>query len=129
MKINEIATLGRDPELKFLPSGGAILSLNLAFTEKVKKGDEYIDDTIWLRSVMFGKRAEYVADKVTKGDKIFVRGDLRSNNWEKDGVKHNDIQLMIDDVKLLNKKSADTKPQSQPKPKAEEDTYTDDIPF
>jgi single-strand DNA-binding protein len=129
--INGVATLGKDIELTYLPDGTGIAKMSLAFSDKVKKKGEWVDETLWLNGTLFGKQAEYIAGNATKGDFIEVRGTLRSNDWvDKDGKKHYDTSLMIDSVKLLTKKPQSA-PKPQQKPKAQE-VFEDDpncIPF
>jgi len=134
--INGVATLGKDIELTYLADGTSIAKMSLAFSDKVKKKGDWVDETLWLKATYFGKQAEYVAGSATKGDFIEVRGTLRNNDWVgQDGVKHYDTSLLIDSVRLLTKKPQSA-PQAKPLQKTaptlavEPSDYDDDeIPF
>lgn len=129
--INGVATLGKDIELSYLPDGTPIGKMSLAFSDKVKKKGEWVDETLWLNATHFGKQAEYVAGNTSKGELIEVRGTLRSNDWvDKEGKKHYDMSLMLENVRLLTKKPKQDKPQSAPKKEAfEVDDDNLEIPF
>jgi len=69
--------LGRDPEVRFAPSGTAICTMSVASTPRKKEGDKWIDDkenTVWFRVTQWGKEGEKTADQMKKGDKVIVTG-------------------------------------------------------
>jgi single-strand DNA-binding protein len=90
--LNEVAligNLGKDPEVRYLPSGDAVASFSLATTEKWRdKSGNQKEETQWHQVEAFGKLAEIVRDYCTKGKQVFVRGTLKYDQWtDKDGVK------------------------------------------
>ena len=131
--INGVATLGKDIELTYLADGTSIAKMSLAFSDKVKKKGDWVDETLWLKATYFGKQAEYVAGNATKGDFIEVRGTLRNNDWtDKEGKKHSDKYISIEKVKTLTKKpqsAPQAKPQPKPKVEPEFEIESDEIPF
>ena len=69
--------LGRDPELRYAPSGTAVAAFSMATTER-KKNDkgEYADETIWWRITAWGNTAEFVAKHMKKGARLLVQGKV-----------------------------------------------------
>jgi len=87
-RVSLIGNVGKDPEVRFLPSGDPVASFSLATSESWKdKSGEKQEKTEWHRIEVFGKLAEIVQQYVTKGSKLFVEGTLVYDEWEKDGVK------------------------------------------
>lgn len=80
--------LGADPEMRYLPSGDAVVDLRLASSRpfKRKDSDEWDEDTTWVNVTAFGSKAERVAEYASKGTPVIVEGRLRLETWEaKDG--------------------------------------------
>src|SRR5262245_14830157 len=91
MDINEVTLLGRvgkDPELKWTNSGAAVCTFSLA-TERKWKGQDNQEhkDTQWHRIVAWGGLAELGAEQFKKGTTVFVRGQLNTRNYDKNGTK------------------------------------------
>lgn len=87
--------LTRDVELSHMQDGKAVAKFTVAVNRAYKdaNGDRQAD---FHNCVIFGKRAEAVANYFHKGDMIGVVGDLRDNNYEKDGVTHYNKQIVVD---------------------------------
>src|SRR5580700_5350449 len=77
-----VGNLGKDPEVRQTPSGTTVGNLRLGVTERLKKGDEYKDQTEWFTIVCFGKTAENASKYLQKGRQIFVEGRLQTRTWE-----------------------------------------------
>ena len=125
-KIIVLGNLGADPETRTTAGGSVVCNLRVAVSEKVKKGDTWVDETEWFRVVCFGKTAEQVARFCTKGKTVWVEGKIRTNKWEdKEGVTRYTTELIADKVTFLGggKKGEDT-PGSYSDPGAD-----GDIPF
>ena len=88
-KVILIGNLGRDPEVRYLPSGDAVANLNLATTEKWKdKNGEQQEQTEWHRVAFFGRQAEICGEYLQKGSSVYVEGRLQTRKWtDKDGVR------------------------------------------
>lgn len=97
--------LTRDAELKYLPSGNAILTGSFACNERRKAGDDWIDEPCFINIVLFGKLGEALADKMGKGDPLLIEGRLKYRQWEQDGQKRSKHEIVVDKVRLLNKPS------------------------
>lgn len=92
--------LGADAEIKTLPGDkGKVASFNLAVERSYKdKSGKWHSETDWLRVVTFqpGLIDKILAKQATKGRLVFVQGALRSRTWEKDGQKHNTVEIEVD---------------------------------
>lgn len=104
MKMNVVVLTGRltrDPELKHAQSGKAFAKFSLAVGRAYEKdGVDFINCTAW------GKTAEVIAEYIKKGGAIGVQGSLRVSQYEKDGVKLNNTEVMVDRVEFLDTKKA-----------------------
>ena len=113
--------LGRDPELRYTPSGTAVVNLSGANNFKYN-GKERTD---WIPLVFWGKLAEIVSQYLKKGSRIMVGGRLQSRTWEdKDGNTHYVQEIRANDVSFLDPKSGDTveaKDETGPAPNEEDD--------
>jgi len=141
MSVNKVILLGRvgaDPEVKYMPSGNAVLNLSLATNRKFKNQESgnYEDKTEWHRVVFFNKPAETIGQYVKKGQQLYVEGRLQTRKWQdKDGVEKYSTDIISDNFTFIGSKSdsVDTDNQSsknndnfdQSSP-AQQD---DDIPF
>ena len=93
--------LGADPELRVTPSGQAILKLRLATTESyLDKSNTRQERTEWHSITIWGKRGEALGKILTKGDRIFVEGSLRTSSYEKNGEKRYRTEIIANNVIL-----------------------------
>jgi single-strand DNA-binding protein len=102
--VSIIGNLGRDPELRFTPSGKAVTALSLAVNDDF---DADADPT-WVTVVVWGKAAEAVASHKGKGDEVAVEGRLRSRTYDKDGQTHFLLEVVARRVKFLRNKAGAT---------------------
>jgi single-strand DNA-binding protein len=94
--------LGRDPELKQARAGGSVLSISVATKDREKQGDQWQDVTDWHEVVLFGRQAEYLADKARKGDRVLVEGKSKVRKWTgKDGQERQRSEVVAFSVELL----------------------------
>jgi len=94
--------LGRDPELKQARAGGSVLSISVATKDREKQGDQWQDVTDWHEVVLFGRQAEYLADKARKGDRVLVEGKSKVRKWVgKDGQERQRSEVVAFSVELL----------------------------
>jgi single stranded DNA-binding protein (ssb) len=90
-KVTLIGTLGRDPEVKYMPSGDALANLSIATSEswKDKASGEKRESTEWHRVTLFRRLAEIAGEHLHKGQQIYIEGSLKNPfNGKKDGQKH-----------------------------------------
>ena len=104
-KVILLGNLGKDPEIKFLPSGQAVANFGLATTERYKdKAGEWQDKTEWHNITAYGRQAEIIRDYVKKGHKLFIEGRLTTRSWDdKDtGKKVYRTEIVVSDLSLLS---------------------------
>ena len=95
-KVILCGNVGKDPEIKDAGST-KIVNLSVATTSRIKKGEEWVDNTQWHNVVFWGKSAEYVAKTALKGDVITVSGEINYREYtNKDGVKKNVTEIKAD---------------------------------
>jgi single-strand DNA-binding protein len=104
-KVTLLGNLGKDPEIKFLPSGQAVANFSIATTDrfKDKNSNEWQDRTEWHNIVAYGRTAEIVRDYVKKGNKLYVEGRLTTRSWDdKDsGKKIYRTEIVVNDLVLI----------------------------
>ncbi|MBI3087922.1 MAG: single-stranded DNA-binding protein [Candidatus Omnitrophica bacterium] len=97
-----IGNLTRDPELRYVPSGTAVVSFGLAVnTPLIRPGAEAKEDVCFVRIVAWGKQAESCKQYLTKGRAVFVEGRLIYRSWEQDGKTRSTLEVRADRVQFL----------------------------
>ena len=134
-RIHVVGRLGSDPELRQTNGGDAVVNFSLADTErwKDKKSGETKSKTEWFRCKCFGRQAEILAEYVHKGEHLAVSGKMRTSEWEKEGVKRQTVELVIDGFELISvRMDGNAKPQdsgNRREQSGKQDEFEDDIPF
>src|SRR6185436_7779034 len=100
-KVMLLGNLGADPELRVTSGGQAVLKLRLATTETyLDRNNTRQERTEWHSVTLWGKRGEALAKFLTKGERIFVEGSLRTSSYEKDGEKRYRTEVVASNVIL-----------------------------
>ncbi len=158
-KVILVGNLGRDPEVRYLPSGDPVANVTIATSSKYKnKTGEMVEETEWHRVTFFGKLAEIVGQYLKKGRSIYVEGRIKTRKYtDKDGVEKYATDIIANEMQMLGSRegmggpSGDdasasggyTRPapasrpaaaaaatqQTQAKPSSGFDDMDDDIPF
>jgi single-strand DNA-binding protein len=134
-KVMLIGHLGKDPELKYLPSGKGVANFSIATSEEWKDGDGKLQErTEWTNVQAWGKLAEICAQYLKKGSRVYVEGSLRTRNYDdKNGVKKYVTEVVISSLLMLvgNKSGADQSDTSSGEPLQLTDgkNKKDDLPF
>jgi len=148
-KAQIIGRVGRDPEIRYLPSGDAVASVSVATTEswKDKQTGEKKEKTEWHRVSAFGRLAEIIGEYAVKGTLIYIEGRLETREWEKEGQKHYSTEIKADQMRLLSRADSGNqergerqqrhaqRPAARPaaggqqRPASGFDDMDDDIPF
>ena len=103
-KVMLLGNLGADPELKMLAGGQAVLKLRLATTETyLDKNQARQERTEWHQVTLWGKRGEALAKILTKGERIFVEGSLRTSSYEKNGEKRYSTEINASNIILAGR--------------------------
>ncbi len=103
-KVILIGNCGRDPEVRYLPSGSAVATVSIATSSKRKdkQSGEMIEETQWHRVTFFDRLAEIVGEYVKKGRPIYVEGRLKYGKFtNKDGVEQNTCDIIATEMQLL----------------------------
>jgi single-strand DNA-binding protein len=103
-KVILVGNLGKDPEVKFTPSGVPVAKFSLATNERFKdKAGEWQDRTEWHNIVAWQRLAEIVGEYVKKGSKIYIEGRLQTSSWEdkQSGEKKYRTEIVASDLVLL----------------------------
>ncbi len=101
-KVILIGNLGRDPEVRYMPDGGAITNVSIATTESWKdKNGEKQEKTEWHRVAFFGKLAEIAGEYLKKGSQVYVEGRLQTRKWQdKDGNDKYTTEIVADRMQM-----------------------------
>jgi single-strand DNA-binding protein len=107
-KVILIGNLGRDPEVRYLPSGDAVANLNLATTEKWKdKNGDQQEQTEWHRVAFFGRQAEICGEYLKKGSSVYIEGRLQTRKWtDKEGNERSTTEIRGDRMQMLGGRGA-----------------------
>ena len=147
-KVILVGNLGRDPEMRYLPSGDAIANIAVAtsYKSKDKNTGEQKEQTEWHRVSFFGKLAEIVGQYLKKGSSVYVEGRLQTRKYtDKDGVEKYATDIIAENMQMLGgkgdagqdeqqtrqtqKPQAAPAPRPAPRPAPNFSDMDDDIPF
>lgn len=116
-KVILIGNLGRDPEIRYLPSGQTVANFSVATTERFKGRDGQMkDQTEWHNVVVYGKQAETCGQYLKKGRQVYIEGRLATRQWEaKDGSgKRSRTEVVALRVQFLGGRAAAGGGQEEP---------------
>jgi single-strand DNA-binding protein len=106
-KLMIIGNLGRDPEMRYTPSGRPVTEFTVAVSHRGKdaQSGEWVDQgTDWYRVTIWGERGERAAEQFRKGNKVFVEGRFRTREFEgRDGQKRTALEITADNVISLER--------------------------
>jgi len=107
-KVMLIGNLGKDPEIRYMPSGDAIANLTLATTENWKdKAGEKQEKTEWHRISMFGRLAEIAGEYLKKGSSVYIEGKLQTRKWQdKEGNDRYTTEIVANEMKMLGSRAS-----------------------
>ena len=137
-KVILVGNLGRDPETRYLPSGGAVTNVSLATSRSWKDRDsgEQKEKTEWHRVVFFNRLGEIAGEYLKRGSKVYVEGERRTREWEKEGQKHFTTEIVATEMQMLDSKGGNSDYEKNnnssiaaPSSLSSSDMVDDDIPF
>lgn len=103
-KVLLMGNLTRDIELRQLPSGSSIATIGLAVNEKYKdKNDQWVERVNFIDCEMFGRRAEVMAQYLSKGSPVFIEGRLRLDTWQdkNDGSNRSKLKVVVENFEFI----------------------------
>ena len=121
-KVILIGNIGKDPEVRYLPSGDAVANLTLATSENWtdKASGDKKEATEWHRVAFFGRTAEVAGQYLKKGAKIYVEGSLRTRKWQdKDGQDRYTTEVRGDVMRMLDRRGEGSGAMDQEPPQME----------
>ena len=143
-----VGHLGKDPEVRYLPNGGAVANITLATTEswRDKATGDQKEKTEWHRVILFGKLAEVAGEYLRKGSQIYIEGKLTTRKWtDQSGVEKYTTEIHVNvggTMQMLGGRQSDGAPQqsgqqqrsapTQSSPQQSNEPpmdFDDDIPF
>ena len=155
-KVILIGNLGADPEVRYMPTGGAVANIRLATSArwKDKQTGERKESTEWHRVVFFNRLAEIAGEYLKKGNQVYIEGSIRTQKWQdQNGQDRYTTEIVAREMHMLGSRSGGTVPltnstaasapassqndyapaqfqsaPSSPPPETQED-FDDDIPF
>lgn len=139
-KVIILGRLGKDPEMRYAPSGTAIATFSVATNSRQKTEGEWVDKTEWHNILAFGKSAEFAGEYLNKGKQVYIEGRLQTSSWEdQQGQKKYKTEIVVSELQMIGSKGDssggsvqeesvnETKTkEKQATPAAEEE---DDLPF
>jgi len=120
-KVTLIGNLGADPEIRYMPNGGAVANITLAttFRWKDKQSGERKDSTEWHRVVFFNRLAEIAGEYLKKGSQVYVEGRLQTRKWQgQDGQDRYTTEIIATEMHMLGSRSGGTASFSGEQPAA-----------
>lgn len=139
-KVILVGSLGKDPEVRFMPNGDAVANFSMATSEnwKDKEGNKQ-EKTEWHSIVAYRKLAEIMGQYLKKGAPVYIEGKLQTRKWEKDGVTRYSTEIIADTMQMLGSKGDNQAQGDASTPPAKNNTsdgvkkafdnFEDDIPF
>jgi len=109
-KVIIVGNLGRDPETRYLPSGGAVTNVSVATSKAWRDRDsgEQKERTEWHRVVFFNRLAEIAAEYLRKGSKVYVEGSLRTRKWQdQSGQDRYTTEVVANEMQMLDSRGGD----------------------
>jgi len=103
-KVLLIGRLTRDPEMRNLPSGTAVVSFGLAVNRSYtnKNTNERVEETCFVDVDAWGKTGEVIARFMKKGRQIFIEGRLKLDTWEREGQKHSKLKIVAEGFQFID---------------------------
>jgi single-strand DNA-binding protein len=113
LKASVIGNLGTDPELRYSPSGAPSLRVNVASNYRARTTEgEWEDRTEWVRVIIFGERAESLAQYLKKGMRVFVDGRLEARPWtDRENRVRAGLEIVASDIEFTSTRQADDEEQ------------------
>lgn len=93
--------LTRDVELRYTPSGTAVTEIGMAMNERVKKGEQWVEEPVFVDVTLWGRTAELASQYLSKGRSVLIEGRLKFDQWEQDGQKRSKLRVVGEKMQFL----------------------------
>jgi single-strand DNA-binding protein len=101
-----VGNLTRDIELKYTAGNTAVTEVGLAVNDRVKKNNEWVDETTFVDVTLWGRTAEVASEYLSKGSSVLIEGRLKLDTWEKDGQKRSKLHVIGERMQMLGGRGA-----------------------
>ena len=137
-KVQIIGHLGREPEMRYTPSGRPVTTFTVAVSRTWNTGDgERHSETEWFNVVAWGNLAEICKQYLTKGQQVYIEGRLQTRRWDdKEGVKHTSVEVVANEMMMVGDRGDRRDQNNQAQPPLETgsnetdmNTNEDEFPF
>jgi single-strand DNA-binding protein len=117
--------------MRFIGSGTAVANIGLAVNDRVKKGDDWVDEATFVDVTLWGRTAEIANEHLEKGSNVLIEGRLKLETWETDGQKRQRLKVVCERLQFMGSKPKQTGETQKPVQQSQVlDAYEDpDIPF
>ncbi len=116
-KVILVGNLGKDPDVRYMPSGSAVANVTLATSEswKDKQTGEKQERTEWHNIAFFGRLAEIAGEYLKKGSQVYVEGSLRTRKWQdKSGNDRYTTEIIASEMQMLGSRGGGSAPAPAP---------------
>jgi len=130
-KVMIIGNVGSEPEMRFTPNGNPVTSFRVATNRAYTTVDgEHKEETEWFTVIAWGRLAEQCNQFLTKGQRLYTEGRLRTRTWEsQDGQRHYRTEVVANRVLFLDRRPAAPLPEEGSNEAGTEESKPEDIPF
>jgi single-strand DNA-binding protein len=125
-KVMIIGNLGRDPEMRYTPSGKPVTTFSVATSRSWNTSDgEKREETEWFNVVAWSSLAEICKQYLTKGQQVYIEGRLQTRHWDdQEGNKHTSVEIVANEMIILSERREVSESTSEP-----ESTDEEEFPF
>ncbi|NQU25674.1 MAG: single-stranded DNA-binding protein, partial [Candidatus Nealsonbacteria bacterium] len=96
-----VGNLTRDPELRYIASGTAVTDIGLAVNDRVKRNDQWVDETTFVDVTLWARTAEVASEYLSKGSPVLIEGRLKLDQWEHEGQKRSKLKVIGERMQML----------------------------
>ncbi len=130
-----VGNLTRDVDVKYTKGGTAVTEIGLAVNDRVKRNDEWVDETTFVDITLWGRTAEVAGQYLSKGSSVLIEGRLKLDSWETEGQKRHKLRVVGERMQMLGggKGGGTPRPSTEQQSVAAAESFEpppgDDIPF
>lgn len=124
-----VGNLTRDPELRHIPSGMAVTEIGLAVNDRVKRGNEWVDEATFVDITLWGRTAEVACEYLEKGASVLIEGRLKLEQWDdkESGAKRSKLKVVGERLQMLGGKPSNDGGQQRSSGRKQQPSEPEDI--
>ncbi|MEC8509620.1 MAG: single-stranded DNA-binding protein [Planctomycetota bacterium] len=100
-----VGNLSRDVDFRYTPSQTAVTDIGLAVNDRVKRNNEWVDETTFVDVTLWGRQAEVANEYLSKGAPVLIEGRLKLDTWEQEGQKRSKLRVVGEKMQMLGSRS------------------------